>query len=579
MKKKHICSLLLFSICIYLFFAAFSFQKPIVADEVEYMTGCPELGLSMVIHTYKDSPGPKYRIIYPYILALLFRTFDVNPEVARLPGALSFLLTLILIYGLSIEIFLNRPNKEVIGLSACLLYALHPMVIQGSLILGVDNTILTPMIYLFIYAFIKTRNSSIFRRVLCLIIVLTMILWCKPTPLPFLVITVAIFSIIERGFRKGGYEVSIIFGIGVCTYLLLWWIYSELKDLPFILPLINITGHISCQHIPGTLFNRFYDLSLRIARLMTWVSPFFILLCIIALGARVGKFWKERKSSLIDLLLIYFWAVFVGYILIGGITFGFPRYHFSMLPALAIISSYTIFKFVDEINKKHLILSGILIPLIIIYDIIYVGDLVYSVNFKLKESLLFYNISTKIAVLKYLCQLILYLLPLIFSVVILKIVISRDKLIKIAILSLFICSIAASISLDVIQGKAKYNVGYEYGGVGYKEVIDFLVTQLRPNDVIIANESIVYNFNSSANSNSPYFSPSKYNEKESLINTINALKPAAIVYGITLNTVEQINQVFKSKEVQGLLQRHFQKTTIGSNTIWIRQFHNKNDVI
>jgi hypothetical protein len=396
------------------------------------------------------------------------------------------------------------------------------------------------------------------------------VLWFKPTPLPFLVFTIAIFCIIDRGFKKGVYEVSAISIIGVGLYLVLWWIYSEAKDLPFLLPFSNLTAHIGYQHISGTFSDSIAQLALRAARLIIWVSPLFILLGIIATTARIKEFWREKRLSSIDVLLIYFWSVFIGYLLIGGITFGFPRYHFPMLPALSIIVAYFIFQIRARIDRKGIVIYSILILFLVVYNVIVVGDLVYGINYKLKESLIDDAISTRTALLKFTLQSLLYSIPLIVVFFITRVFAKGYSLLKVLTLSLFVCTITANLSLNIIQARAEYNTGYEYGGTGTRDVIDFLVRNVKPNSIILATEGIVYNYNNVTRSNSPYFTPPDW-EKESFIRILEEREPAAVVYGISSNTEKQFREVFKSQEVQRLLQSNFEQRQIGSYTVWLRK--------
>ncbi len=567
-NRIYIWLILFLCVCSYLVLAGFSLGKPVVADEVGWMTACTDLGFLEVARGYSDFSGPKFRLLYTHPVDLLLRAFGTSGESGRLLGILSVLMTLPLIYGIAGEVFKGRRDLQAVGLTACVLYAIHPMVIQGSLILGEDNTILTPMVYLYFFCFLRCRESRQIVRVAALGVLLNLVLWVKPTPLPFIVFAMAVAGTIGKGFKKGVLETSAITAIGVGLYLILWWVYSEAKDLPFLLPFENLSGHIAGQQVSGTLFDCVTQLIKRATRLIIWGSPFLILLGVVATVTRIKQFYREKTILPIDVLILYLWSMFVGYLLVGGMTFGFPRYHFPMLPALSIVAASLVFQLRSVVDRKKVMILGLLILFLLLYNSIVVRDLLYTINYELRESLIDDAVSTRTVLLKFALQFLLYSIPLIAVFFIARTFVEGRKFLKALSLSLFVCTVAASLALDVTQARAGYNTRYEYGGSPIERVTSLLVERVSPGGVILSTETVVYNYNRVANGNSPYFRPSTW-EKGSFIRTLEESKPQAVVYGVSLNTVGQLRETFNNPEIQDLLESRFDRRQVGSYTVWL----------
>ena len=434
MTKEHrgniyVWLLFVSAIFIYVIFVPFSFHKPMLADEVETAVGAANsLSSLRNPHTVWDDAfsygsGVKYRLLTVYLYALAFKIFGISAESGRLVGILSFLVTLILIYKIAIWVFKDERNKSTIGLIACSLYAVNPLVIRVSLMVVEANTVML-ISSLFVYAFLKTYRMSNIRSSVLLGVLLSLVLLTKFTIFPFLILPMLIPFVIDRGFKKGIYEISTISIVGISLYLVLWGLYSKAMNIPFLLPFGRYI-HVGSALPSSTISEQIRELCLTTIRAVVWESPFYLLLGVIATGTRIREFLNNRKIALMDFLIVYTWLIFFGCLFLG-VSWGMPMYQFPMMPMLSIIVAAFIVQNIAGFGRKSVILYGVLTSLFVVYNITIVGDLLYSLNYDLKESLINSTVGTML--MKMTLKLLLYLIPLLFVFFIAKL--SRTNLVS-----------------------------------------------------------------------------------------------------------------------------------------------------
>lgn len=213
----------------------------------------------------------------------------------------------------------------------------------------------------------------------------------------------------------------------------------------------------------------------------------------------------------------------------------------------------------------------IIISIAIIYNIIFIGDLLYLTNYAIKENfirnnfnvLIFYKESCNI--LFKLCLLLVLLLAIFFFYHKVK----RQKFISSCIISIFIMFISGSLALNIIQYKAKYQVIYTYGNQGVKDLVRSLAARITLEDRIIAPYEVFYYLG--AQDSGFLMRSADLISAENFLNALNRIKPTYVVYGIASNTIKQYKDVFSSKLISEYFRaNHFISKNIGSYTLWMR---------
>jgi hypothetical protein len=291
-------------------------------------------------------------------------------------------------------------------------------------------------------------------------------------------------------------------------------------------------------------------------RLVSWASPFLFLLCLAGI--------KKQAVKTANLLAYYCLMVFFVYMLIGGSAFTFPRFQVPFLPALSIIAAAAFYDFNFKLDKKIIVSLILITAALIVYDLILVKDPILLFNFTLKESMVSNNPPLQATYMALLVQYGLWILPVFvvyFSFPYLGVIANRIEL------ALLVLLLSSCLSIDFIQAFSKYSTNYCYGATGLNEAAGFLKGKVKVDDTLVTYPDIKFG----AGNNSPFLGGEIFSSAEKMINYIDKTNSAAIIYGITSNTIEQLKNIFGSKLVQDYLIGGYDRFDFGSYTVWIRK--------
>lgn len=500
---------------------------------------------------------------YIHILAFLGSFLGVNELTARMVGIFCFLISLILIYSLSCELFKSENKTREIGLLACLIYTLNPLAIRGSLVTDIDGTVLNVTSLIFIYALIRTKGAKMdLKKILGPGVLLALVMWTKLSAPVIFIGSMLIYQSLRKNFSN----VKSIINITLCAgflFFLSWFLYSYLYNKNF----------FDIFYVPLSIIRGFFLRNNRIESLATiarniwavfiWCSPAFLILGIVSL-IKIFK-GKSEDRSLMSLKQFAFYssAVSVIYVLVGGVTYSFPKYHFAMMPLFSILISNFLVKEI-AFEKRWVKTMVILVILLVIFDFYLVADPLYTINYGLKEDIIRTNGQFASQMInKELIQILLILasIPLCFLFL--------TKKSKKAFLSvLFASMVSFNLALSFVQITADYNTVYCYGARGVRKTADFVRINTDPSKPIFAPQEIVWLGNK--NLSSFYISGNSRNP-DVFLRTIKDNNIQCVVYGITGNTIEQYKFTFNEKSVQQFLEDNFKLYEIGSYTIWFKK--------
>ena len=568
MPRRYIVLFFCFCVLIYIVFVIFSMGEPLLGDSPYFLFSAKVFNNEALQSYFPQIVGVDHPTLYVHILALVDRLIGLNPVSARSIGILSFIATLALIYVVAQNVFKEGKNIFPVGLIAVFLYAINPMAIQGSLLPDNDTTILTPLLLLFIYFFVKLKGKN---RGFLLGIFFGFILWVKLTTLFILIPAIFTFYSLRGKFREGFKESGLVLFIGLVLFVISWGSYCYFTKRPYLFPLVHLRN-IFLAGSPLFIYssgNKVILNTARIAlRIILYASPFYFLIFFKSFWYRLREFILRRERHSVDFLFILGLTLFCAYLFVGGLTHSFPKYHYPFLSLSAILIAGFIADKV-KFQRKHLLLYGLMAASIVSYNIFLVGDFLYFSDYALRESLIMTGKITDEAAKNLVIQLVLYVFPFLLIFVILKV----KKASLVFYRTVFIWTVASCLSMNILQARADYHTVYCYGGRGTKEMVSLVRKMKTRSKSIVTTQDIFYNIDEKEFLTSPgyRFPPAIFSSSKKFMEVIEDKKPDFVIFSISSNTVKQYQAVFNNLEVVNLLKKYFSREEIGSYTIWVRK--------
>lgn len=556
--------LMLGGIIFYLVMSLSVLHRPLVGDDIPYSAEAqmPHYGLM----------GSWHPPLYQDALRILVRVAGLNRENLRLLGIFCFFLTLRLTYLLVNEVTHNKAK----GILACILYLIHPLAIQGSLVIDIDSTVLTTLLMFFLFYFCRHYEKPTLKNNLFLGVLFFLCLWAKLST-PVLLLFALLVSYIFRGkIKKGLIELSIIAGLGISLFLLFWFAYSRIYQLDFF-GVFQRSINVLSKYSGGTTYAGLKELALRSARIYLWLGPYFIILWVSIVILRIrGYIRGEKQFREIDFLILYANVVFFSYIFVGGSCFGMAKYHYPIVAIICIIIADFSINLRPYRFKDKIALFAILGLIFIFIDWIVSGDLLYLLNYSLKKVVIFRPWELNSFFLHFIKLIFLYHLPLISGIILLYLAGKREDFVKnLVFLSLCLIFIA-HLSLDIRHLKSDYFTTFCYGRdiAELKKLESFFkeIASKNKGAIIIGPEDALYN---AFGRYPPEYNYSNlWNRRDKFIAAIKNPSVACVAYSFAWNAAFTFQEVFFHSSVKGVLERQYQLYDLGSYCVWVRKSKN-----
>jgi len=304
--------------------------QPLTMDENDFFLAAADwLNLRQVI------PHPQ---LYVHLVQLCFAVWGITPDAARLSVLVPNLITVALIPWLVKLVYRDdarRSSRPAISVLAVWLYALSPFVIQNSVLIDIDNGVLTTALTLMLCLWFALKDAPARLRVLLLSLGFAACLWFKlPTP-PMLVVAIALFSALRGAWRDAG--VAVMFGaIGAGLFVGTHTIYSTLTGYTLAEAASALIGRTD------SLFGGLSEILNRTPQglgvFVFWIGLPLSALVLIA-GAHSARRLLGRQLLDEDLLISFGLLVILSYSLLIVPAWGYPRYQAPALPVIAIVVS------------------------------------------------------------------------------------------------------------------------------------------------------------------------------------------------------------------------------------------------
>jgi hypothetical protein len=325
-------------------------------------------------------------------------------------------------------------------------------------------------------------------------------------------------------------------------------------------------GYIAFQQSSdfSSLSARVFD----VLRIVFWFSPYFLAIWLISSLDKVRR-TSEVNDSKDRLKLLFIWTsllYFIGYLIIGGTNWGFPRYHAAILPLICIFVGEYISRTAAMINKKMLLTICFLVTMLTIVITLLSDDPIYFLNLRLKELLLAGPDSKAIVSEFVMIFFAYYGLPLICCII-LSVFIKIENVNKLIAICLLVGALTTLITLDIQQILASYRTSSQYGAEGKAQMLQEVRSNLEDGDYLLATPEFIYDLN---DKKLPLIKWEVWKSRDRFYSFVDSYNPKVIIAGLTVNTYIQLRWLL-CEETRYFLSKKYQSIRIGTYYLWFRR--------
>jgi hypothetical protein len=466
----------------------------------------------------------------------------------RFIGIICIIACIYLVWKITGIITSDPAERHLILFLTYGIFILIPYGLIGGVHTDIDNTVLPPILLLFIYTFCKFHTSINTLKIkyfiwVCLALMLGFL--AKLTSPLLLPPAVAIFYSI-KGKHLDGLRYSIaIFAIAGTLFFITWSLFCLFFNFPVMSVFSRIMGIFVSKGAQNVSID-FLNFSQEMALIVLWFNP-LIILCWMGISSKIlfDILKGKHMDDTLFFTLIFTGLLFFGYLLVSRIIFSVPKYLYPAAMLIALILAVRCYPlFVSLKLKSPFLILGSIIALTVFY--FFVGDPIYMLTYELKmqamNGLGFQSTIKKLAII-FLC----YSIP----VIIVFILFLKQKNEK-AWCVLIICIVAQTSGFHFRQAAADYRIGYSYGYRGEAEVYRQLPVQgsiLYPEGVLIPPKGLVKGSN--------FINFKKYS-LESWRGMIDREKPDYLVLGPALSPLAAVKNMFGNPDWENFMDKKYQ---------------------
>ena len=548
---------LITGIAIFFYGAVVKLHVPLVEWEGRYISAAEQ-----VVHGQRSLLPGENPPLYIWYLAFWFKLFGVDPAIGRIANIFALSLTTLIIFFTTKSI-----SNKACGYFAAAAYLLNPAVIQGSALMDLADTSLLPLIFiLLVWAIVKDSQGRSPRfSTLFIALTVAFCFWLKITSALALMVSICLGLFLTRlrqnapRIIKGIISGSAVFLISWIVISLMIWnkkVTLEILAAPF----MSFRG----VAFEGSLMNRMLSFVLNSLRIIFWLSPFAIFACL--------SIWKlswqrsDNKGYLLNFLGWVSFIYFFSYLIVGGASWGFPRYYAAILPLFAVLIGI----FAEEVFAKFsrravFIFFTLVIGLLIIY-LFLLSDPVFLLTLGFKKAVLsgFVGLFIK----HFVSEGFLYIMLPFLALVLFRRDFRDENFIYKIMVILYIGIIVSHLSLDIKQARASFGTSYEYGTQGRSDVIAFVLRQIEKKDTVMATSGLLYELREK---DVPPVGCDVWYSEERVLKFLQESKPKVVIIGLTTHTVRELQGIRNHAKINAILTSEYTQYSIGTYRVWVRK--------
>lgn len=491
MKKQNIGAILALTA---LFFftvsiTSFNIHKPLNLDETDFANAAHELKNDPAFFSKTPELGLWHPPMYIYMLSSVFKVLGETTVTARALGFIFYMLTFVFILLISKELF-KPEERRIVSLIAGGLYLINPVLTQFSLLIDIDGGLLTLLMTIFCYFFIRFSKGEIdMKRLVILGIIFGIAMLAKFTTPPLIIPVIFLFYALNREYKKAFLNSFLIFFIGMIFFWTIWYLYCKMFDVQLLFPFKYTFGSKLGQGGLALTQQKIASIAISLKFLFYWVTPGFAIAMFFVTADRIRAIIKNRAVERIDFLMILGVLVFLFYF------YYFPRismmkYQCVFYPYFIIIIAGFLYKVViksREINKiEIIIISAAAAGAFAFYLTLFPDMVLWSI----------YGKETILGPLKnhHSIVLTLYLAPFLILPLIFRFFLKKRSFYYGTVVTFFLLIVVIQMTQDIKQ-TADYttaNSWNNYGERGQAEAIDYLNKRLPAKGYSILRKDIAY---------------------------------------------------------------------------------------
>lgn len=315
---------LLIGLCALVAVAAFgrALTKPLSLDETDIAIRAHmvlEHGPSGFEKALGTDEGMTHPPLYEYTVALLFKLFGETDLTVRLFGLVLYAV----IGALTVATVARAVDPaghpvRPLALAVCaMLYLVNPLLVQHSLLVDADSTLIALFVAAFVYAFVRferLEGAAFVRSRLWLAACIALLFLTKEITPTFLVVSVVGYRLLNRQWKRLGIDLVWTIGAGVLAAAVIWAVYCHFTGTRidiFIAKQYNyrVTRVTNGNVVLGALRHAPF-----IARWpLIWASAPFYVMLLAALCLRVSSWVRTRRLEPVDLCWVAGIIIWVPY--------------------------------------------------------------------------------------------------------------------------------------------------------------------------------------------------------------------------------------------------------------------------
>jgi len=415
--------------------------------------------------------------LYVGIMYLLAKIFGNHEFVFRGFGVVTNLFAAYFIYQIAENI------KQNAGKYALFIYLLLPVIVQGSLLIDIDNTLLNFLLIFLIYFYLFHFNKEHKTRYIYLTALIVLLFWSKSTTTYIFGLVLPLYEIMTNKKKSTALYVFVSFFIGCLFSFVLLYITTLISGLNFYEATLSHNSVDSVALLTQLISIKFYiKLFYNINIILLWASPYFFLIIFCHIYNKKMKVFFDKQ-----ILFLYLIAIFITlpYLLIQTTAAGFPKYVYPVFSIFAILAGITIFEsglFNEKSPNRY---RNIFLALLFAVIFFIMGDPLKAPHYMRSAALSNINISMLNEIINF------YLVKYFVIILLLSVFwfINRKKTFLYAVYIMFI---AYTISLNLHQFVADYNVRYTYGEKGFNNAINYFLKNNISYDKVLGRYDVQY---------------------------------------------------------------------------------------
>lgn len=546
MSKSNIIKVII--IGLFLIMVASQSQSKFLLDEIDFPAvakATSESGRPVYYRgeENKQHIGIYHPTLYINTLAAYIRIWGYSENNIRAFGAICTLITALLIVLISRQIISDKNILEFTENIFLFVFLIHPYTIANTTLPDIDTTVLPITMLCFIYFLLKSlKNNKFslenFKTVVILGLLFALNLWAKITTPLILIPFLAVFLKINHNSILKSVLLSLkVFIIGLVFFLITYFIYCKIVDLPF----SYTFEFLYASFFKGTsgnigLISKILENISYGRTLLNWILPEFIFIFIVSIIGlfRIKSSETSKTMALFALVSIIVTLFYVALIAPFG---GFFKYPFPVFSLICLIISFFIANNIkNKISKK----------------VILVFLCILGFSFLLNKSRGLFGISGSFNIVTLNYIYLLLVAGSVFFYIIKKLLISKTLF-----LVFFTFILGALLSMSYDQAKSQFSTKYLFGQTGINETVEYLKANTDDNEVIWSMKDIGYYVNNRYIENYGFlYDPKGENNLKELLSS-NKLKYYIMTTGIGEDKAEIYTNLSNVLNKEAILVKRF----------------------